>query len=177
MDTIPTAYPPKELDAWAGRLRAWAQGKPPDDLPRVEAAAKPQDRPRDVFAYVIHEGKIRAPAAAMALIERLKPRKHCDMIEARNDELSVLRPILQRHVGRAQPPRQTRITLSAKYGVRLTRNRNCFSPTGTSVTSVRATAVALRGAWSIRAISPKMPQFRQGVEHADCRGGFRRCRF
>ena len=26
--------------------------------------------PRDVFAYVIHEGKIRAPAAAMALIER-----------------------------------------------------------------------------------------------------------
>ena len=28
--------------------------------------------PRDVFAYVIHEGKIRAPAAAMALIERLK---------------------------------------------------------------------------------------------------------
>jgi hypothetical protein len=27
--------------------------------------------PRDVFAYVIHEGKIRAPAGAMALIERL----------------------------------------------------------------------------------------------------------
>jgi len=27
--------------------------------------------PRDVFAYVIHEGKIRAPAAAMALIERI----------------------------------------------------------------------------------------------------------
>jgi len=25
-----------------------------------------------VFAYVIHEGKIRAPAAAMALIERLQ---------------------------------------------------------------------------------------------------------
>ena len=31
---------------------------------------KPQ--PRDVFAYVIHEGKVRAPAAAMALIEKLK---------------------------------------------------------------------------------------------------------
>jgi len=25
-----------------------------------------------VFAYVIHEGKVRAPAAAMELIERLK---------------------------------------------------------------------------------------------------------
>jgi hypothetical protein len=25
-----------------------------------------------VFAYVIHEGKVRAPAAAMAMIEKLK---------------------------------------------------------------------------------------------------------
>jgi len=25
-----------------------------------------------VFAYIIHEGKIRAPAGAMALIERVK---------------------------------------------------------------------------------------------------------
>ena len=33
---------------------------------------KPKAVPRDVFAYVIHEGKVRAPAAAMALIERLK---------------------------------------------------------------------------------------------------------
>ena len=72
-DTIPTAYPPKELDAWTGRLQMWAQGKEPDDLPRVEPAPAPKKiAPRDVFAYVIHEGKIRAPAAAMALIERLK---------------------------------------------------------------------------------------------------------
>ena len=28
-------------------------------------------RPRDVFIYFIHEGKLRAPAAAIALIERL----------------------------------------------------------------------------------------------------------
>ncbi len=72
-DTIPTAYPAKEIDAWAGRLRLWAQGKAPDDLPRVDAAsATRRTAPRDVFAYVIHEGKIRAPAAAMALIERLQ---------------------------------------------------------------------------------------------------------
>ena len=52
---------------------AYAQGKAPDDLPYVEAAPAP-GRPasRDVFVYIIHEGKIRAPAAAMALIERLK---------------------------------------------------------------------------------------------------------
>jgi uncharacterized protein YecE (DUF72 family) len=71
-DTVPTAYPPKEIDAWAGRLRAWAQGGAPDDLPRVEATKKQKAAPRDVYAYVIHEGKVRAPAAAMALIERLQ---------------------------------------------------------------------------------------------------------
>jgi len=72
-DTIATAYPPKEIDAWAERLRSWAQGKEPDDLPRVAAEPKAKPSPRDVFAYVIHEGKIRAPAGAIALIKALKP--------------------------------------------------------------------------------------------------------
>ncbi len=72
-DIIPTAYPPRELDAWSKRLRLWAQGDAPDDLPQIDpATAPPKAAPRDVFAYVIHEGKIRAPAAAMALIERVK---------------------------------------------------------------------------------------------------------
>jgi uncharacterized protein YecE (DUF72 family) len=72
-DSIPTAYPPTELDAWAGRLKNWAQGKEPADLPRVDPDREPEKSPpRDVFVYVIHEGKIRAPAAAVALIERLK---------------------------------------------------------------------------------------------------------
>jgi uncharacterized protein YecE (DUF72 family) len=71
-DTIATGYPANALDAWAARLRAWAQGSAPDDLPGVDPAHRPAATPRDVFAYVIHEGKVRAPAAAMALIERLK---------------------------------------------------------------------------------------------------------
>ncbi|MGC1357690.1 MAG: DUF72 domain-containing protein [Xanthobacteraceae bacterium] len=72
-DSVPTAYPAKELDAWAHRLRLWADGKHPTDLPSIDAAAEPQEpAPRDVFAYFIHEGKIRAPAAAMATIDRLR---------------------------------------------------------------------------------------------------------
>jgi uncharacterized protein YecE (DUF72 family) len=72
-DTIPTAYPPKDLDTWAVRLRRWSQGDEPDDLPHVvPPLARKKSAPRDVFVYVIHEGKIRAPAGAMALIERLK---------------------------------------------------------------------------------------------------------
>jgi uncharacterized protein YecE (DUF72 family) len=70
-DEVPTAYPAKDIAAWAKRLRAWADGKAPDDLPRVNESEKPPAAPRDVFAYVIHEGKIRAPAGAMALIEQV----------------------------------------------------------------------------------------------------------
>lgn len=70
-DTITTAYPPKEIAASASRLAQWASGDEPDDLPRVGSPAKKKAGRRDVFAYVIHEGKVRAPAGAMALIERL----------------------------------------------------------------------------------------------------------
>jgi uncharacterized protein YecE (DUF72 family) len=68
-DTVRTAYPPNEIKAWAGRLRQMAEGKEPADLPRVAAPTERKPAPREVFAYVIHEGKIRAPAGAMALIE------------------------------------------------------------------------------------------------------------
>jgi uncharacterized protein YecE (DUF72 family) len=71
-DTVPTAYPPKALDAWTGRLTEWAKGGEPKDLNRIGPVPKAKAKPRDVYAYVIHEGKVRAPAAAMALIERLK---------------------------------------------------------------------------------------------------------
>jgi len=69
-DDLEAAYPPQELDAWAARLHAWAEGEAPADLPHLEPDAGAKT-PRDVFAFVIHEGKVRAPAAAMALAERV----------------------------------------------------------------------------------------------------------
>jgi uncharacterized protein YecE (DUF72 family) len=69
-DEIKTCYPPKQLDAWAKRLQLWADGGEPDDLPRVDST-RAKKVPRDVFAYVIHEGKVRAPAGAMELIARV----------------------------------------------------------------------------------------------------------
>jgi uncharacterized protein YecE (DUF72 family) len=71
-DSVKTGYPPKALDQWAERARLWAGGGAPSDLAYVEKAP-PKKEPRDAFIYFIHEGKIRAPAAAMALIERLRP--------------------------------------------------------------------------------------------------------
>jgi uncharacterized protein YecE (DUF72 family) len=69
-DEIATGYPAKALDTWAARVRAWAEGSEPDDLPRIDDMPA-KKRPRDAFVYFIHEGKVRAPAAAMALIDRL----------------------------------------------------------------------------------------------------------
>jgi uncharacterized protein YecE (DUF72 family) len=70
-DAIKTGYQPKALDAWAARAKQWAGGVAPEDLPCVDSAIPPKKQARDVFVYFIHEGKIRAPAAAMSLIERL----------------------------------------------------------------------------------------------------------
>jgi uncharacterized protein YecE (DUF72 family) len=75
---LDTGYPAAALDAWTERARTWARGGEPDDLPRVEPAAPSAKKtpekdhaPRDVFLYFISGAKERAPAAAMALIERL----------------------------------------------------------------------------------------------------------
>ncbi len=70
-DDVETAYRPDELDGWAARLTRWAEGGRPADLDCADPDHKPDGKPREVFAFIIHEGKVRAPAGAMALIERL----------------------------------------------------------------------------------------------------------
>lgn len=50
----PAGYSPDELDAWADMARGWAAGG------------------RDTYLFFISGAKVRAPAAAMALLERLR---------------------------------------------------------------------------------------------------------
>ena len=64
-------YPPRALDLWARRASIWAAGGTPDDLATIVGRA-PGAAARDVFIYMISGAKVRAPAAAMALIERLE---------------------------------------------------------------------------------------------------------
>ncbi|MDB5570710.1 MAG: hypothetical protein JWN93_1893 [Hyphomicrobiales bacterium] len=68
----PLGYAPPALDAWAQRARLWASGKTPPDLSTVGRKARKAAGARDVFLYVISGAKVRNPAAAMALIERLQ---------------------------------------------------------------------------------------------------------
>lgn len=70
-DEEPEAYAPDALDAWARRFEIWAEGGQPDDLPILAPDAPAKTISRDVFAYVIHEGKLRAPQGAMALAKRV----------------------------------------------------------------------------------------------------------
>lgn len=70
-DAIETGYRPAALDAWALRLRQLAEGRCADGVALIDPERLAPRQPRDVFAYVIHEGKLRAPAAAQEIIRRI----------------------------------------------------------------------------------------------------------
>jgi uncharacterized protein YecE (DUF72 family) len=61
---------PQVLDALAVCAQRWRGGGEPDGLPRVESIGA-SAAPRDVFLYFISGAKEKAPAAAMALLQRL----------------------------------------------------------------------------------------------------------
>ncbi|MES2096474.1 MAG: DUF72 domain-containing protein [Pseudomonadota bacterium] len=65
----PTGYSPAALDRWADVAKAWAAGDSPDGLPYFGDPAPKQ--PRDTFIFMISGAKVRAPAAAQALIARV----------------------------------------------------------------------------------------------------------
>jgi len=65
----PAGYAPEALDRWAAAAREWAAGGSPAGLPYSADPAPGQ--PRDVFVFAINGAKVRAPAAAQALIARL----------------------------------------------------------------------------------------------------------
>ena len=66
----PAGYAPADLDRWAAVAKGWAAGEAPEGLPYIAPPA-PKAAARDVFVYMISGAKVRAPAAAMALIGRL----------------------------------------------------------------------------------------------------------
>jgi uncharacterized protein YecE (DUF72 family) len=63
-------YSEAALNLWAARARAWASGAAPDGLDYVEPQ-RGYGKPRDVYLYVISGNKVRNPAAAKSLIQRL----------------------------------------------------------------------------------------------------------
>jgi uncharacterized protein YecE (DUF72 family) len=69
-EDVPSGYTPAALKKWAERAIVWAQGGEPDDLPRAGKVSAPETK-REIFLFMINGAKVRAPAAAMALIKAL----------------------------------------------------------------------------------------------------------
>jgi len=67
----PAGYPASELDRWLAAAREYAEGTSPAGLDRVGAEPAPEQA-RDVYLFVIGGAKVRNPAAARALLERLE---------------------------------------------------------------------------------------------------------
>jgi uncharacterized protein YecE (DUF72 family) len=71
-ETEEHGYSAAALDQWAARAKTWAAGGSPPDLATLAPAPKYNGAGREVFLYVISGHKERNPAAAMALIERVR---------------------------------------------------------------------------------------------------------
>ena len=69
-EAVETGYTAAELDRFAEMARAWAAGDAPPGLDYVGSPPKRAGQ-RDVFVFMINGAKVRAPAAARALIARL----------------------------------------------------------------------------------------------------------
>lgn len=66
-DDNPQCYPGEELPSWAERLKSYAAGKAPSDLPVLDTGSQDASGTRDVYAFFITGGKVNAPFGAMAL--------------------------------------------------------------------------------------------------------------
>ncbi len=75
VDEQPRAIRPPALTRWAQRAKALANGETPVGLKPVPAPPSGAPSAREVFLYVISGAKRRNPAAAQALLERLRSLK------------------------------------------------------------------------------------------------------
>lgn len=66
-----SGYDDEALDVWARRVRAWARGGEPRDARRAGRRADKATGGREVYVYFDNDSKVRAPADAAGLMERL----------------------------------------------------------------------------------------------------------
>ncbi len=64
-------YPAASLDMWAARIRAWAAGGVPPDLPTITGQPPAAPAGRDVYVYFDNDSDGRAPFDAADLSRRL----------------------------------------------------------------------------------------------------------
>jgi uncharacterized protein YecE (DUF72 family) len=65
------SYADAVVDDWADRIRAWSQGREPDDPERITDRDPPAADGRDVYVYLDNDQKTKAPFDARRIMERL----------------------------------------------------------------------------------------------------------
>ena len=70
-ETVTTGYTANELDNWSRTAKAWQKGEQPDGLLYASPEKVSLDQNRDAYIFFISGAKVRAPAAAEALIDRI----------------------------------------------------------------------------------------------------------
>lgn len=66
-----SGYDDKALDIWAQRINDWSHDREPVNANRVLEPLKPSRSGRNVYVYFDNDVKVRAPADARALADRL----------------------------------------------------------------------------------------------------------
>lgn len=70
LDENPLCYDADEVETWADRLKTFAAGNSPSDLPNL-CSVSPSPDGRDVFAFFITGGKVNAPFGAIEMKRRI----------------------------------------------------------------------------------------------------------
>lgn len=67
-----SGYTPREIEAWAAKVRAWQKGSEPADARRIGGKAKPAKGGRDVYVFFDNtDVKLRAPVDARRMAKAL----------------------------------------------------------------------------------------------------------
>ncbi len=66
-----SGYTDAALDCWAGRIREWSESRQPLDAKLVLPPPSRQPKVRDIFVYFDNDAKVKAPADARRLWQRL----------------------------------------------------------------------------------------------------------
>jgi uncharacterized protein YecE (DUF72 family) len=70
-----SAYTAAEMDRWARRVQAWADGSEPDDAVRITDSDPPRRKGRPVYVYFDNDLGGHAPRQAAELISLLAPAR------------------------------------------------------------------------------------------------------
>jgi uncharacterized protein YecE (DUF72 family) len=93
-----SGYTPREIKAWAAKVRAWHEGSEPRDARRINGKAAAASKGRDVYVYFDNtDVKLRAPVDARRMAKELGVGPG-ESVRQVLDDLGIKRRVSNRHL-------------------------------------------------------------------------------